>query len=182
MIPPLNVQTDLASALFLDRDGVINKHRSDYVKSVKEFEILPSVPYYLKQLRKLGFKLIVITNQSAVNRGLVSSEQLKIIHDYLVCELSRYGCSIDGIYYCPHRPDENCECRKPKTKLFIDAARKHNIDMSNSWIIGDNETDIEPGIKLGCNTIKIKTNGSLRRAYSKIRNEMNPRYLSICYF
>jgi D-glycero-D-manno-heptose 1,7-bisphosphate phosphatase len=161
----------LASAIFLDRDGVINKHRTDYVKSIQEFEILPAVQYYLKLLQKLGFKLIVITNQSAVNRGLMSSEQLKVIHEYLIRELFRYGCSIDDIFYCPHRPDENCKCRKPRSKMFLDAARKHNIDLSKSWVVGDSDTDIEPGRKIGCNTIKIETNGSLSRAYAKIRNE-----------
>jgi D-glycero-D-manno-heptose 1,7-bisphosphate phosphatase len=166
----------LDSAIFLDRDGIINKHRSDYVKSIQEFEILPCVPYYLGKFRNLGFRLIIITNQSAVNRGLISSEELKIIHDYLIQKLFSFGCSIDDIFCCPHRPDENCECRKPKIRMFLDAARKHNIDLSKSWVIGDNETDIEPGKKIGCNTIKIKTNASLRRAYCKIRRATTKKF------
>lgn len=160
-----------ASAIFLDRDGVINRHRTDYVKSIQEFEILPAVPYYLVKLRNLGFKLIIITNQSAVNRGLISLGQLRSIHDYLMRELLRFGCSIDDIFYCVHRPDENCECRKPAIKMFMDAVRIHNIDLSSSWVIGDNDTDIDPGRKIGCTTIKIKTNTSLKQAYYKVRDE-----------
>jgi D-glycero-D-manno-heptose 1,7-bisphosphate phosphatase len=161
----------LTSAIFLDRDGVINKHRSDYVKSIGEFELLPRVAHYLRQLQKLGFKLVIVTNQSAVNRGLISLDQLKVIHNFLVKELSRHECYIADIFYCPHTPDENCECRKPNIKMFLDAARKHSIDLTRSWVIGDNDTDIEPGRKIGCNTIKIQTNASLRHAYYKIRDE-----------
>ncbi|MFZ0512944.1 MAG: HAD family hydrolase [Candidatus Nitrosopolaris sp.] len=157
-------------AIFLDRDGVINKHRSDYVKTILELEILPSVPSHLAELQKLGFKLIIITNQSAVNRGLLSSEQLKIIHDFLIRELAAFGCSIDGIFYCAHRPNENCYCRKPKTKMFLDAATQHNIDLSQSWVIGDSDTDVEAGKKIGCNTIKIDTNKSLEKAVYIIRH------------
>jgi histidinol-phosphate phosphatase family protein len=164
-------QALLASAIFLDRDGVINKHRSDYVKSIEEFELLPNVAHYLKQLQKLGFKLVIITNQSAVNRGLMSLHQLKIIHDFLVQELYKHGCYIDDIFFCPHRPDEKCECRKPGIKLFLDAARIHKIDLSESWIIGDSQTDIEAGTKIGCNTMRIETNASLKQAYCKIRSE-----------
>ena len=165
----------LASAIFLDRDGVINKHRSDYVKSIEEFELLPRVAHYLRELQKLGFKLVIVTNQSAVSRGLMSLDQLKIIHDFLIEELYKYGCYIDDIFFCPHRPDENCECRKPGIKMFLDAARIHKIDLSKSWIIGDSQTDIEAGIKIGCNTIKIKTNASLRQAYYKITDETRRR-------
>ncbi len=160
------------SAIFLDRDGVINRHRSDYVKNIQEFEILPCVPSYLTQMRMLGFKLIIITNQSAVNRGLLSNEQLNLIHDFLVRELARNGCVIDGIFYCPHRPDEDCVCRKPKIKLFLDASKYYNIDLSNSWVIGDNETDVEAGNRIGCNTIKIKTNASLIEALDVIQNHI----------
>lgn len=154
----------------MDRDGVINKHRPDYVKNIRELEILPGVSSHLSELRKLGFKLIIITNQSAVNRGLLSLEQLRLIHDFLIQELATYGCSIDGIFYCIHRPNENCSCRKPKTMMFLDAARQHKISLRQSWVIGDSETDVEAGKKIGCNTIKIDTNKSLEKAVYIIRH------------
>ncbi|MDQ6862405.1 MAG: HAD family hydrolase [Thermoproteota archaeon] len=159
-------------AVFLDRDGVLNKHRPDYVKSIHEFEILPDVQFYLAELQELGFKLFIITNQSAVNRGLLSSRELKAIHDFLIQQLAAFGCSIDGIFYCPHRPDENCDCRKPKTKMFLDVSRQYNIDLSKSWVIGDSETDIEAGSRIGCNAIKIGTNNSLEKAVCVIRYRM----------
>ena len=159
-------------AVFLDRDGIINKHRNDYVKNLNEFEILNDVPYYLKKLRDLGFKLIIITNQSAINRGLTTLEQVKQMHEFLEEELKRDDCYIDGIYLCPHRPDENCDCRKPKTKLFLEAAKKHNIDLIGSWVIGDSETDIEAGTRIGCRTIKIDTNGSLEEAVEIIARSL----------
>lgn len=167
---PINCWSLGAPAIFLDRDGVINKHRSDYVKNLNEFELLPDAPWYLRQLQNVGFKLIIVTNQSAVNRGLISLNRLKAIHDFLVDELSKQGCYIVDIFYCPHRPDENCECRKPKVKMFLEAARKHNIDLPKSWVIGDNQTDVEPGEKIGCKTIKIETNGSLMPVYYKIKD------------
>ena len=159
-------------AVFLDRDGIINKHRNDYVKNLDEFEILPSVLYYLRELRRLGFKLIIITNQSAINRGLTTLENVIQIHQFLRNKLNECGCTIDDIYFCPHMPDENCECRKPESKLFLEAAKKHNIDLSRSWVIGDNETDIEAGNKMGCKAIKIDTNSSLEKALRIIRSEL----------
>jgi histidinol-phosphate phosphatase family protein len=140
------------------------------VKTIRELEIIPTTPSHLAELQKLGFKLIVITNQSAVNRGLLSSGQLKLIHDFLIRELATFGCFIDGIFYCVHRPDENCYCRKPKIKMFLDAARRHNIDLSQSWVIGDSDTDVEPGKKIGCKTIKVETNESLEKAVYIIKS------------
>ena len=159
-------------AVFLDRDGVINKYRSDYVKNLQEFEILPDIHCYLKELVDLGFKLIVITNQSAINRGLLTIDELLGIHQYLIDELSRLNCQIQDIFFCPHRPDENCECRKPKAKMFLDAAKKHNIDLVNSWVIGDSQTDIQAANKIGCRGIKIATNTSLKKAVEMIRAQL----------
>lgn len=155
----------------MDRDGVINRHRTDYVKNLQEFELLPNIHDYLKELLNLGFKLIIITNQSAVNRGLLTTEELLNIHQYLVDKLSRHGCDIVDIFFCPHRPDENCECRKPKAKMFLDAANKHNIDLANSWVIGDSQTDIQAANKIGCKSIKVATNASLKKAVEMIRDQ-----------
>ena len=159
-------------AIFLDRDGVINKHRADYVKNLQEFELLPNIHDYLKELLSLGFKLIIITNQSAINRGLLTTEELLNIHQFLVDNLARHGCDIVDIFFCPHRPNEDCECRKPKTKMFLDAAKKHNIDLANSWVIGDSQTDIQAANKIGCRSIKVTANGSLKNAIDIIRDKV----------
>jgi D-glycero-D-manno-heptose 1,7-bisphosphate phosphatase len=161
----------MSHAIFLDRDGVINKHRTDYVKNIQEFELLPDVQDYLKELLSLGFKLIIVTNQSAVNRGLLTTEELLIIHQYLVDKLARHDCQIVDIFFCPHMPNENCECRKPKVKMFLDAAKKHNIDLGNSWVVGDSQTDIQAANKIGCRSIKVATNTSLKRAVDIISDQ-----------
>ena len=155
--------------IFLDRDGTLNKLKSDYVKNLSEFEILPSVGNNLKKLSDAGFNLIVITNQSAINRKLMTIDDLNQIHDSLKSYLSSYDCKIDGIYFCPHTPQEHCLCRKPNIGLFEKALESYsNVDFENSWLIGDSEYDILAGKTLGINTIQIKSNESLDKAVNKI--------------
>lgn len=148
-------------AVFLDRDGVINKNKNDYVKNLNEFEILPTVPEAIRLLNKSDYKVIVISNQSAVNRGLISIETLNHIHNFLSSYLSQCGAKIDAIYYCPHRPDESCKCRKPQPGLILKAANEHNINLGNSILIGDRITDSNAAISAGVNPILIKTDGNL---------------------
>lgn len=157
--------------IFLDRDGVINKEREKcYVTTVKEFELLPDVGESLKILQRLGYLLIVITNQSAVNRGLITPGKLDQIHNFMKSQLSFFDVTITDIYYCPHRPDENCECRKPKTKMILQAIEDYDIDVPNSWLIGDKDSDTEVGKILNLNIIKIPTNSSLFPVISEIIN------------
>jgi len=151
----------MKKAVFLDRDGVINKKRSDYVKSLDEFVILKDVPTAIKLLNNNDFLVIVITNQSAVNRGYMSKEDLENIHQFMTTELKKENCHIDAIYYCPHSPDENCDCRKPKTKLLADAIHDFSINKDSSWFIGDNDTDVESAKRVGIKSIKMKTDSSL---------------------
>lgn len=148
-------------AIFIDRDGVINKARRDYVKSVDELEILPGAARALRLLRRAGYMLIVITNQSAVGRGIITRKRLSAIHEHLRRVLSPNGIAIDAIYYCPHRSDEGCTCRKPRPGLILKASAEHNIDLRNSWLIGDDETDIAAGKAVGCRTIMIHRNERL---------------------
>ena len=156
-------------AVFLDRDGVITKERKDHVKSVDEMEIIQGATDALAQLRPLSCKLVIITNQSAINRGLTSMLKVNEIHERMLEELSPY-CKIDGIYLCPHRPDENCECRKPRTALFDKASHDLDIDLENSWFIGDKSSDEEAAKNVHCRYIGVSTNtpGSLAKAVSKI--------------
>lgn len=152
------------SAIFLDRDGVINKNRDDYVKNVSELEIFSFIHYPIKNLKELGFLIIVITNQSAINRGLTSHRNVKEIHDSINAFLKKNDTSIDYFYYCPHSPDENCICRKPKPGLIFQAANELDIDLSSSWMIGDRDSDIIAGESAGCKTIKIKSDMTLEDA------------------
>ena len=162
------------SAIFLDRDGVVNKNRDDYVKNVSELEIFSFISQPIKKLKELGFQIIVITNQSAINRGLTSHENVKEIHNSINNFLKKNDTSIDHFYYCPHSPDENCICRKPKPGLILQAANELGIDLSSSWMIGDNDSDIVAGESVGCKTIKIKSDITLEDAV-KILMESDTR-------
>ena len=106
-----------SKAVFLDRDGVLTRERSDYVKNPDELELLPGIAEPLREIQKLGFKIVVVTNQSVIGRGLATNEMMSKIHEKLRTELEDMGCKIDAIYYCPHRPDEGCTCRKPEPGL-----------------------------------------------------------------
>ena len=151
----------MKKAVFLDRDGVINKERKDYVKSIEEFQILNNIPKSIKMLKEKGFLVIVITNQSAINRGLITIETLNEIHNYLQNFLKENNTSIDGFYFCPHRPDENCKCRKPNPGMLIKAAQEYNIDMNQSFMIGNSLTDIQAAQKSGCKGILLNQNQAL---------------------
>ena len=155
-------------AVFLDRDGVINENRSDYVKSTAEFKFLPGTAEAIKLLNEGGFLVVIITNQSAVNRGLLSGEELEKIHDFMLTELSRYDCRIDAIYYCPHRPDENCSCRKPQPGLLMKAIADLSVEPKFSWLIGDSDADEVAARKAGINSVRIRTNGNLMDAVKSI--------------
>ncbi len=156
-------------AVFLDRDGVINRHRSDYVKNLSEFRMLPNVGKHLSKLSMANFKLIIVTNQSAVNRGLLSLEELEKIHRFMISELSKSHCTIDAVYYCPHTPNENCPCRKPKIGLFSKAFADYpSLDITKSWMIGDSKSDIQAATLFGMNTFKIKRNGNIKAAVDHV--------------
>jgi len=148
-------------AFFLDRDGVINKNRNDYVKKIDEVEILPYVPEAIRLLNRTNILVIVITNQSAVNRGIITIKILDEIHHFLKNELSKYNAKIDGIYFCPHRPDELCNCRKPNPGLIFLAANDLDINLSNSVMIGDSESDLLAAKNAGIKPVFMETNGNL---------------------
>ena len=148
-------------AVFLDRDGVINEERKDYVKNLDEFIILKGVSKAIKLLKEKNFLVIIVTNQSAVNRKLLTENQLNEIHNYLQVNLRKDHTTCDAIYYCPHKPEENCKCRKPKPGLLLRAAEEHSIDMKNSFLIGDSMTDIKAADTAGCKGILLKENESL---------------------
>ena len=159
-----------SKTIFLDRDGVINKERSDYVKSISELEIFPNVAKNVELLKNAGFLVVIITNQSAINRGLITHEMVSQIHGSIQNYLKANGTYVDGFFYCPHKPDENCNCRKPKSGLLNKAILELNIDVNSSWMIGDNDSDIEASISIGCKAIKIDNNFSLDNAVDKILN------------
>ena len=164
---------DLNEAVFLDRDGVINMERPNYVKTLDELEIFPDVAESIKQLKRAGYLIVVITNQSAVNRGLINHDNINNIHATIQKFLQESGTSVDAFYYCPHKPDENCDCRKPKPGLLLKASKELKIDLSRSWMIGDNDTDIQAAQLAGCKAFKIGHDQRLDEVVESILNSKN---------
>jgi D-glycero-D-manno-heptose 1,7-bisphosphate phosphatase len=147
----------LRPAVFLDRDGVINRNRSDYVKSWAEYEFLPGAQTALQKLDRLHWPVVVVSNQSAIGRGMMARATVDDINRRMMEAVRRAGGRIDEVAYCPHRPDEHCACRKPQPGLLLDAARRLHIDLRQSFLIGDAETDILAAQAAGCHPILVKT-------------------------
>lgn len=142
-------------AIFLDRDGTIMVDVG-YPNRAEQVELLPGVADALKTFRDHGYMIIVVSNQSGVGRGYMTPDDVSIVHQRLLSLLSESGVSLDEAYYCPHAPEENCDCRKPSPAMIFDAAKKFDIDLSRSFMIGDREVDIETGKRAGCKTVHLK--------------------------
>jgi histidinol-phosphate phosphatase family protein len=145
------------AAVFLDRDGVINADRPDYVKDWSEFRFLKGVLQTLRELTRAGIRVIVISNQSVVGRGLISREKLEALHARMVRAIQRKGGAVTAIYYCPHHPNDRCACRKPRIGLLKRADRELNLDLKKGVFVGDSLRDIQAGRKAGCRTILVLT-------------------------
>jgi len=153
----------LQKVVFLDRDGVINRDSADYIKHWSEFEFLPKSLDALKQLKQNGFTAIVITNQSVINRKMVSREGLDHIHTLMKTSIRSSGGEITDIFFCPHTPDERCDCRKPKPGLIYQAEKKYRIDLATAVMIGDSAKDIECARNAGCRcALLVKTGNGIQ--------------------
>lgn len=152
-------------AIFLDRDGTLNKNMDTH-PSVKDFELLPDVAQAVKLINSTNYLAIIITNQPMIAKGFISFQDVENIHKKLETDLGSNQAYVDRIYYCPHHPDKgfageipdlkiDCDCRKPKIGLFLQAQQDFNIDLSRSWMIGDSETDMQAGKTAGCKTILV---------------------------
>ncbi len=149
--------------VFLDRDGVINKKpkQADYVKNWNEFIFLKGAILAIKLLNDKGYKIYLISNQAGIARGVMTTQDLNLIHKNLKAELKKYGAKIDGIFYCPHGWNDNCDCRKPKPGLLYKASQKHYINLTKAVFIGDDKRDMEAGRTAGCKTILVRPSKSL---------------------
>lgn len=149
--------TERHRAIFLDRDGVINRNRDDYVKDWSEFEFEERSLDGLILLAKTDFLVIVTSNQSAVGRKLLSIAQLEEIHRQMCASVYDVGGRIDRIFYCPHRPEDNCECRKPRPGMLYQARDEMFVDLSQSYFVGDSIVDLAAGSAVGCTTVLVRT-------------------------
>jgi len=143
-------------AVFLDRDGTLNEE-VNYLGKLEDLHWLPRADQAIRRLKERGWMVVLITNQSGVARGYYTEQEVAAIHERLCSDLAQAGTHLDGIYYCPHHPDENCKCRKPKPFLFRQAARDLDLDFLSSYAIGDKLSDLQPGEQLGCHTILLLT-------------------------
>lgn len=152
-------------AIFLDRDGTINQYVG-FLRNINDFTLIEGVTDAIRRINSSGYLAIVVTNQPVIARGEVSFEELEKIHNKMETLLGKEGAYLDGIYYCPHHPHKgyegerpelkiDCACRKPKPGMLLKAAKDFNIDLSQSWMIGDGENDIQAGQNAGCKTALI---------------------------
>lgn len=162
-------------AVFLDRDGTINVDKG-YVYRIADFEFLPGVIEGLKLLQATGYLLIVITNQSGIARGYYTVEDYETLTEHMILELKKHGVMLTDIFYCPHLPQAiiskyriDCGCRKPKLGLFYKAIDKWNIDINNSWAIGDKERDCAICMETRCKGIIVNSSES-KSAYYYAKN------------
>jgi len=143
--------------IFLDRDGVINKE-VHYLHKIDDFEFMTGIIEACLYFQNLGYKLIVVTNQSGISRGYYSESDYKKVTKWMLDQFKFKNINILDVFHCPHGPDSTCDCRKPKPGLFLKAKNKHNLDMEKSWMIGDKERDIIAANSAGIdNTILIRS-------------------------
>lgn len=157
-------------AILLDRDGVINANREDYVKSWEEMDLLPGAIEALRTLALSPYPIVVVTNQSAVNQNKMSYEMAENINLRLIETVTAQGGRIDAVAWCPHRPDEECECRKPRPGMLKYLAACLNLDLESSYLVGDAEGDLEAGMAVGCQTALVLTGrGEAQRLRVQVR-------------
>ncbi len=144
-------------AVFLDRDGVINRKppEGQYVTRWEEMQFLPGVPEAIGLLTGAGYDVFVVSNQRCVAKGLLTQDELESIHRQMCQELADAGGVITKVYYCPHDKQPPCTCRKPAPGMLFTAAHTHELDLASSWMIGDSDIDVEAGRNAGCKTVLI---------------------------
>lgn len=142
-------------AVFLDRDGVINEDRDDYVKNIHELKVFPQVPETIRKLNDAGFAVFVISNQQGVAKGIIAEMDLYAIQNEIARQVESAGGKIAGFYYCTHLSSEKCACRKPQPGMLLRAAREHDVEFGESFMIGDSEKDVIAGKKVGCRTVLV---------------------------
>jgi D-glycero-D-manno-heptose 1,7-bisphosphate phosphatase len=147
----------MKKAVFLDRDGVINQRPPEggYVTRWEEMQLLPGVPEAIVKLTRAGYFVFVASNQRCVAKGLVAASDLESMHERLCQQLAAKGALITEVYYCPHEKYPPCDCRKPSPGMLLAAARRHKLDLTASWMIGDSEVDVQAGRNAGCKTARI---------------------------
>lgn len=160
----------MRKTVFIDRDGVIVEDIG-YHHKLEDLKIVPNAIEGLKLLK--NYKLIIVTNQSGIGRGHYTIKDFESFNNHLIETLKKHKIKIEKTYYCPHKPEDNCECRKPKTKFLDDAKKEFKIDLKESFVIGDRKSDFEMGKNAGCRIIHVLTGNG-----ANFNNEFKPDYIA----
>lgn len=148
---------EIAPWIVLDRDGVINRDSENFIKSAAEWIPIEGSVEAIARLSKAGYRIAVITNQSGVGRGLFDLNALDAMHEKMLSLVKQAGGHLEGVFYCPHAPEDKCECRKPKTALFDEVEKRFNISLAGAYAVGDSQRDLEAAIKKNCRPVLVLT-------------------------
>jgi D-glycero-D-manno-heptose 1,7-bisphosphate phosphatase len=170
-------QSQNSRVLLLDRDGVLNVNRPDYVKNLGEVSFYKDALEALKLLKTRGIEIILISNQSGVNRGLITPDDFWATHEGVVRQVEEYGGGILAAFYCPHRPDENCECRKPASAMITAACRFAGTEPAKVFFLGDSNSDMMAARNAGCQGVRLCRGGEADEM--EVRASGRPYYTSL---
>ena len=171
---------NMTKLIILDRDGVINEDSDNYIRSVDEWIPVPGSIKAIAELSKAGYTITVATNQSGLARGYFQESELTAMHNKMNMLVKAEGGNIETILFCPHGPDDDCECRKPKAGMMLQLLSEHNANASETWVIGDSLRDLQAGLNSGCKAALVKT-GKGERTLKAIE-EKEPHLKSIPLF
>jgi histidinol-phosphate phosphatase family protein len=166
-------------AIFLDRDGVLIHNRTHYVRSWEDVKIYPSTLKSLSILANSDYKIIILSNQSAVGRGLMSLQTMNDVNDRLISIIKKSGGRVDAVFICPHAPENNCNCRKPKPGLVFEAKKEFALDLENSWLVGDALTDLQTGLNSGIKNLVLVESGRGKKQLNTHKYELSHIKFSI---
>lgn len=158
----------MPGAIFLDRDGVINYNRDDYVKRPEEFVFLPGSAAAAARLTRAGREIFIVSNQAAVARGLMTHAALAAVSEKMLSGLEEAGARVRGVYYCPHRPEDACDCRKPAPGLLLRAAHEHGVDLASAIVIGDQALDLHAAAAVGAQGILVLSGKTSRAEVDRL--------------
>ncbi|MBS0358810.1 MAG: D-glycero-beta-D-manno-heptose 1,7-bisphosphate 7-phosphatase [Proteobacteria bacterium] len=161
----------MTKLIILDRDGVINFDSAEYIKSPDEWHAIPGSLDAIARLNRAGYRIAVASNQSGVGRGLYDEAMLSKIHEKMQAELARFGGVIDKIFYCPHRPEEHCACRKPKPGMFLEIAEHFQCSLDNVPFVGDKKSDVEVALTVHAKPILVHSEN-----YDQVLDDLVKRF------
>lgn len=164
-------------AVFLDRDGTVAEDIG-YVRDPSKFTVFPWTGSAVRHINESGMAAVLVTNQSAIGRGLIDHALVGTVHELLVSSLRSAGARLDGLFYCPHHPNDGCDCRKPNPGLLQRAGRELNLDLSRSFMIGDQHTDIRAGHAVGARTVLVLTGHGDAQREANSESGVRPDYVA----